>query len=122
MVADVTGEGWMRRPSPAAQPDLFASVDARDEAIARVGANADQLWASRAAAAVRNAARWGTFTTDDVWATLEREGVTTHEPRALGAVMKQLERDGTIRPTGQWVQTRRASAHARPIRVWTGGN
>lgn len=104
------------------QQDLFAAIAARDDAIDRAGAHADQTWAAHAVAAVRGAARLFRFTTDDVWARLEQYGVQTHEPRALGAIMKQLERDGEIVPTGDWVQTRRPAAHARPIRVWRAGS
>jgi hypothetical protein len=43
---------------------------------------------------------------------------TTHEPRALGAVMRQLARDGVIEPTDTYAPSGRSQNHNRPQRIW----
>jgi hypothetical protein len=98
--------------------DFEAARDARDEAVTRVGANADQAWAARALQAVGFLAMTQpTFTSDDVWAMLA-DSVTTHEPRALGFVLKRAASLGYCEATDAWVQSARPDCHARPIRVW----
>lgn len=99
------------------QQNLFEAIRQRDEAIARVEANADLGWANEARHAVKRCMLLGTFTTDDVWASMH-ERYHTHERRALGAVMKRLQREGAIRPTGEWQASARPECHGRPIRVW----
>lgn len=92
---------------------------AADEAIARAGRNAADDWYRAAVSAVVRLAEagWTTFTTDDVWATIPPE-IRTHEPRALGSVMRKLQESGVIEATGDWRPTARPEAHGRPIRVW----
>jgi hypothetical protein len=103
-------------------PNLFdyaAAQSAKAEAIARVDAHADDDWAT----AARRAVGWlaltqYTFTTDDVWHALEGRTEATHEPRALGAVMKRVASLGYCEPTEQWQQSSRPDCHGRPVRVW----
>jgi len=100
------------------QGDLFAAVEARDEALQRAERNAAVDFNAAARIAVSTLRALDTFTTDDVWDLLDRNGITTHDRRALGSVMKRLEREGRIAPTGNWQQSRRVECHARPVRVW----
>jgi hypothetical protein len=103
------------------QPGFFdppAAIAARDEAVARVGGNAPDEWKRSAMDAVRFCARMRvTFTADDVWARLA-DATTTHEPRALGAVMTAAHHAGVIVPTGEYRPSDRPEAHRRPMRVW----
>jgi len=103
--------------------DLFAAFAARNEALERVDANADQVWKKVAADAVLHVARMRqTFTADDVWAHLATNAnCTTHEPSALGAVFNSLRRQQKIRWTGNFTISCRASRHAAPMRIWTAG-
>ena len=95
---------------------LFDGEDARDEAIARVEASAgDWIQRARDAATMVASARFD-FTTDDVWDALGDD--RPKEPRALGAVMKQLATEGRIRATGEYRKSHRADCHARPVAVW----
>lgn len=95
------------------------AIQARDEAIARVQENAPPDWMQEARRTVLAIAETrSSFTTDDVWAALEG---APPEPRALGAVMKGLSREGKIRATSAWRQSVRAECHARPVRVWEKG-
>jgi hypothetical protein len=96
---------------------LFDAEEARDEAIARVEANAPERWLQRAHDTVQliALARFD-FTTDHVWDALGDDRPA--EPRALGAVMKAMARDGKIRATGEYRKSERADCHARPVAVW----
>lgn len=108
------------------QGDLFGipndeGAALRDEGIARADRNADTEWKKAADLSVRAVARRMTvFTTDDVWDELHlnHPDAHTHEPRALGAVMKRAMRDGLIIQTEQFVRSRRPQAHKAPIQVW----
>lgn len=56
----------------------------------------------------------GEFTTDDVWPLVP----PVVEPRAMGAVLQQLRRDGVITPTGRYIPSGRSENHGRPVLVW----
>lgn len=101
------------------QPNLFDAMRERDEALAQVEANADERWKQVCADVVLLLARTRlTFTADDVWFYLQKHhDVSTHEPRALGAVMTQLHKAGRIAPTGAYEPSVRR--RAAPIRVWS---
>jgi len=90
-------------------------------AIDQVEDNAQTLWLRDtfiAATAVAQCKRH--FTTDDIWWVLD--GVltfrVTHERRAMGAVMRRLDREGIARPTNAFVKSVRPARHSGPIRVW----
>ena len=97
--------------------DILNEVEAaKQEAIDRVERNADPDWKTTALNVVAElAASRATFTTDDVWEHLD---CTTHEPRALGAIMQKAHRLGLIQPTGAYTQSSRVACHGRPVRVW----
>lgn len=98
---------------------------ARDAAIAEVRTGMNMDWYAAALQAIRAlAARYARtgerFTTDDVWEALEARLVNTPEHRAMGAVMRDAARAGTIAPTANYQKSRRPACHARPVRVWVG--
>lgn len=87
----------------------------REEAIARVEENADLLWRAAALAAVYvTAVTHDELTTDDV----PLPGVTTHELRAWGAIMRQAQVAGWIVASDRHRLSSRAACHRRPKRVW----
>lgn len=96
---------------------LFDAEEARDQAVARVEAHAPEGWSERAQDTVRLIAvsRFD-FTTDHVWEALGED--RPPEPRALGAVMKKMAHEGTIRATGEYRKSHRMDCHARPVAVW----
>lgn len=97
------------------QMDLFA---ARDEALRQVEQNADEAWKRHAVTVIRRCALvLGEFTTDDVWDRLDPE-FSTHEPRALGALMRRLATSGVITATDNYRPSKRQECHNRPVRVW----
>lgn len=98
--------------------DLAAAITARDEAITRVGQHADPDWVEQTLDVIYClAVARSEITTDDIWETVG-EVAATHEPRALGAVMRQAARLGYVRASDRYVPSARAACHARPVRVW----
>lgn len=96
------------------QGDLLAA-----QAIEQVAEHADPAWLDNARRVVWQLIKEGQpFTTDDCWSRLTSLGSTTHEPRAMGAVMRAAARAGLIATTGEYVKTSRPEAHSRPIPVW----
>lgn len=96
-------------------------IAARDGAIAKVDRAADEVWKWTAFEVVKFLSKRGKpFTTDAVHYLLARDHpeVETHEPRALGAIMRRAVANGLIEPTEQHVLSKRPECHRRPIRVW----
>jgi len=91
-------------------------------ALEIVEAHANALWKEKACDLVNWIAHEKSeFTTDEVWEALERfyPSLSTHEPRAMGAVMRSASRSGIIVPTDRTTKTIRPLAHRRPVRVWS---
>lgn len=79
---------------------------------------ADLDWLTAAREILRTLVEDGApFTSEDVWALLELRGVSTPEPRALGALFKSAAQAGAIRRVG-WVTGTRVVAHGRPVAQW----
>jgi len=62
-------------------------------------------------------APFGTFTTDDVLKLMDK-AVTTHEPKAWGAVMLRAAKIGWCETTDRYGPSDKTSSHRRPKRVW----
>ncbi len=93
--------------------------DITTEAIDRVERNADEQWKDEAYKCVRLArVYYAEFTTDTIWKMLENIGHTTHEPRAMGAIMRRAAKEGLIEPTGKYLKSRRPECHKRPVMLW----
>lgn len=92
----------------------------REEALLRVERNADEQWLAAALDVVFGLAeRHDEFTTDEVWAVLEAQGVgQPHETRAMGAVMRRAARLGFVTKTDRVRNSLRVECHARPVAVW----
>lgn len=60
------------------------------------------------------------FTSDDVWAELERIGAkpAADQRRSMGAAFKRLQARGAIRATDRVRLSVRADCHGRGVRVW----
>lgn len=101
------------------QMDLFAARVVRNEAMARVEANADEIWKAAAKDALyRSACELPVLTSDDVMDRLDGTA-STHELRAMGPIMLAGARNGWIAKADcAAVPSRRASLHASPRTVW----
>ncbi len=88
-------------------------------AIAVAQSHADPAWLAAADRAVRGcAAVFHDFTSDDIWHSLVLSDVTTHEHRAMGAVIRKAIADGIIVPTGGYRPSVRTQCHGRPVRIY----
>lgn len=86
------------------------------EAIALVYEHAHQGWKEEAEQVVRQLAYTRQFfSADDV---LEKMTTTTKDNRALGQVMKDAAKNGLIRSTGRYEQSRLPQRHRRPVCLW----
>ncbi len=108
------------------QPSLFdvpLAIALAEESIERVGLNADQLWSIEALKIVGMLSiERHDFTTDDIWQWMNdlHPTLTTHEPRAMGAVMRRASAERLCAPTERYSKSMRPECHRRPIRVWQG--
>jgi len=101
------------------QPNLMDLIAAeRDDAINKVEAHANPEWNEVAyLTAKRVAASKHYFISEDVWDALPSD-IGTHEPRAMGAIMRRLRKEKLIEPTSQFVTSPSPLGHGRPSRVW----
>ena len=99
------------------EPTLFDPYGDK-EAAARALDHARRAWVEAALISGRRLARSQTFLTSaDVRAGIP-ETITTHEPRALGGVMRKLQKEGWIVPTDSHRLSKNRVNHNRPMRVW----
>ena len=97
--------------------DGAKSAAARDDTIARVDAGADVEWMKRACGFIRAKAKEGNpFTTDDLWAVLEKPP----EARAMGAAVRRMASHGIIVPL-EMVKTTQVSRHRGYTMRWGPG-
>ena len=100
---------------------MTTNDEVTDEAIERVRVNANPVWTKTVMALIEDLATVDIeFTTDVLWKCMEiqHEDITTHEPRAMGGVMRTAKAAGLCRPTGRYIKTTRREAHGRPVAVW----
>ena len=100
--------------------NLFEAAEAaKQEALERVDCNADLAWKDTARQVLLETALLkDELTSEDVWQRLSSHDVETHEPRAMGAVMKWGAAQHVIEPTDRFVSGTAVSRHKAPIRVW----
>ena len=102
------------------QQDLLELiVESREKAIKQVDKNANTEWKDIAYSKGYELAKVKHyFTSEDVWEGLSDSDSSTHEPRAMGPVMRRLQRDGFIVATSQFTVSTSPLGHGRPSRVW----
>ena len=112
-------EGVEVEPIDDRAPTIAAGPELRDEAIDQVEENADPSWVEAATRIAEDlAVECREFTTDAVWERLDQLGVETHEPRAMGSIMRDLARRGIVTNSGRVEKSTRPECHARPCAVW----
>lgn len=107
-------------PLPFGDDPPPAAVN-RERAIQAVDEHAAPDWRQAARAAVeRLAGALDTLTVDDVWAELERTDpdVRTHQPSAMGPVMRWAVTHGLLERTAVTVSTSRRPQHHGELRVY----
>ena len=120
--APVVGDLPLFSPTPVVAAPTVATAIAEGMADAEDGASLRWLALARDCVAVC-ASTLPQFTTDDVWAALERSGrdiiESERNPSAIGVVMLAAKRAGTIRKVeGVTVTSTRPSRHGQLLRVW----
>lgn len=102
------------------QLSIDEAISRREDAIVRANRHAVETWKTATFGVIRHLAETClSFTTDDVWMALQEiPDVATHEPRALGSMMREAAKSGWITPTDGYVNSQRPTCHARPVRVW----
>lgn len=119
---DVTGTETPRSDGLAGLPlfqESLAVHEATEAAIQAAHAHADETWKSTAYAAIVTVARRKPkLSADDVWEELQGSTPTTHEPSALGPLIRIAARNGIIRKAhGEMVKTRFERRH-RELQQW----
>ena len=87
--------------------------------IANADAHADYEWRDAAARSVINVGvQLGEFTVDDVWHALRHDypHVWTHEPRAIGGILRSLARAQRITKTGRFEESKQKPG--KGVAVW----
>lgn len=106
---------------PIEFPDPEEGKRRRDEAIELVGENAGEAWRLMAVgAALEVVAEGHDFTSERIRQKLTEWGEwpPPNDPRALGAIMRLLRKEGYIEPTDTYIHSVYASSHRMPKRVW----
>lgn len=96
---------------------LEAGLAGAREGMSRVMKGANPEWVEAVSEIVRSLARsQETLTADDIFA--QGISVETNDNRALGPIMKRIQKEGLIEPTQTFIKSTRAELHATDIRVW----
>lgn len=95
--------------------------DGKRDGMERARAHSNPEWWRVMLICVREVARRQPyFTTDDV-ERYRREHYpnhTTHEPRAIGPLMKECAKLEYCRRTGDWFESTQRQCHRRPMMMW----
>jgi hypothetical protein len=107
----------VRFPNPVEQAVLEQQTTA---SITRVDQAAKEAWKHDCMEAIKEACRrWEAFTSEDVADILDEQyHTTTHEPRAMGAMMKKAQAAGYCEPTNQFIPSHRTTSNSYSKRVW----
>jgi hypothetical protein len=99
---------------------MATAKELRDAGLQQVEENANKDWTELVIEIIETLAKTsGQIDSDKVWAELARfPEIETHQPSAMGAMFKRASSYGWIAPTDRFVNSKRPSSHARPIRVW----
>ena len=63
-------------------------------------------------------ARGDEFSTDNVWAYLDRNGFRTKQRKRLGTIILAASKAGSIEKTGEYIRSERKVCGGRSIAVW----
>jgi len=101
--------------------DIKRGRELREEAISAVRKHAHEQWKKDAfTAVIAVALKHDEFTTDRVWKKLAEDcpDSYTHEPRAMGAIMRDAGKEEICIRTNRVEDSARVSCHLRPLAVW----
>ena len=96
---------------------MTTADQSRDEALNVVQLHAAKEWWVQAERALhRLCLRQSHLTSEDLWREIPRE-YRTHEPKAIGAILRKAA-GLWISPTTTYVKGTRKESHSRPILRW----
>lgn len=100
--------------------DPVAGESGKQDGMRRAARSADPEWWAFMLQVVREVARAKPFFfTDDLeQIRLNRGGPVTSENRAIGPLMKEVQKLGFCEPTDRWVPSSQKVNHGRYMRVW----
>ena len=100
--------------------DYDSGRHARNAAIGQVEKNARNEWLETAKDAVYKTARdKPEFIVDEIWKKMPVEAeVTTHDKRAMGAVVNWAVKEKYITGTGRYMPSGRITSHSVPRQIW----
>lgn len=105
--------------TPKGCPMCRREVAAETQAAIDGGYAASPMWGYMAIKALERIATANqTLTADDVMHELESGVFHTRDNRAMGAIMKEAQHKGWIRPLDQFVPSTNKRKHQSPTRVW----
>lgn len=112
----IAGPAWLTDAlNDPLQTSMFSSAeDLRDQAIEKLESAYDN-WINSVLKIISSIPNQQTFTTDYLWEQVDSE---PREPRAMGAVMTKAKKIGLVCSTGNYIKSRRAECHARPVMIW----
>ena len=91
----------------------------KQRGMEQVEKNADTEWKQAAEQAIYHYARHNhELTVNDMWAGIESLGLTTHETRGAGPVMRRCAKRGWIEKTDRVSKTTRASRNCGDVAIW----
>jgi hypothetical protein len=80
---------------------------------------ADPAWRDTAIRVVRGLCMsQATLSADDIWNALKAYNEATHEPRALGGILRHCAKLGYCKVSDQYIKSRLPQRHSRPIPLW----
>ena len=101
---------------PATQVPTLAEAVAQGERGMEVAlSGADEMWAGRIELRIRSTLPGDEFIAPDVSAQVTADGYFTESPRAIGAIIKRLSREGIITTTGEYRRARTSNGTMRPV-------
>ena len=90
-----------------------------EDALVAVREAADEKWYAAALERIRHLCLTrASWSADDIWEGLDGLDLSTREPRALGAVLRDACSKGWCVPSGSYQKTSRPEAHRRPVAIW----
>jgi hypothetical protein len=101
--------------------DKAAGEAGKRDGMDRAQLNADEYWWQCMVECAKAVARHKPYLlTDDVVRLCKERhpNLFTHEPRAMGPVMREGARLGYFTKTQDWVESTQKQCHRRPMRIW----
>jgi hypothetical protein len=122
LLAELAPDGAWRAPDGATvrglalPPTPVAAAPRSGQPRGPAQEHSDAVWMTEAITVIgRLAEQSPQFTSDDVWAALEKP---PRESRMIGNALSRARAGGLIAPTHEHRRSTRKENHGRPVRVW----